>query len=198
MLSLDAERSQTSLLASTKTLILNADFRPLSYAPLSTMSWEDAVHAVYGGRFQVVAEYEDLVARSPSLEIKIPSVIAHKEYVPVKRHPAFSRTNVYLRDRYRCQYCGKRFPTRELTFDHVVPRARGGKSTWTNIVTACVPCNTLKGSKSLAECGLRLLRKPERPAWSDFYEAGRSVMPSEGIHQAWNDFLYWTVELDQS
>ena len=191
------DRARSPRIESARTLVLNADYRPLSYFPLSTICWEDAVHAVYAGRFDVVAEYDDLVARSPSVRIRIPSVIAHREYVQVKRHPAFSRYNLFLRDRHRCQYCGERHTARDLTFDHVVPRSRGGTNGWTNIVAACVPCNSRKGNRLPSECGMSLIRKPVRPVWSDLYEAGRS-MPSDNVHEAWNDFLYWTGELDQS
>lgn len=184
-------------IANARTLVLNADYRPLSYFPLSTLPWEDAVHAVFLGRYNVVAEYEDLVARSPSMEIKIPSVVALREFKPVKRRPAFNRYNLFLRDRHRCQYCGTHHATRDLTFDHVIPRSKGGTNGWQNVVAACVPCNGRKGNKLLSECGMKLIRRPIEPAWSDLYEAGRSV-PSDNVHAAWNDFLYWTVELDQS
>ena len=106
-------------------LVLNADFRPLSYFPLSLWPWQDAVKAVFLKRVTIVSEYDRTVS-SPSFEMRLPSVIALKEYVPQARKPAFTRFNVFLRDRFTCQYCGDRFPTPELTFDHVIPRSRGG------------------------------------------------------------------------
>ncbi|MBO6560118.1 MAG: HNH endonuclease [Nisaea sp.] len=116
-------------------LVLNADFRPLSYFPLSLWSWQDAVKAVFLDRVNILSEY-DHVVRSPSFEMKLPSVIALKEFVPQSRRPAFTRFNVFLRDRFSCQYCGARFPTHDLTFDHVVPRSRGGRTSWLKLGAA--------------------------------------------------------------
>ena len=118
-------------------LVLNADFRPLSYHPLSIWPWEEVVKAVYQDRVDVVSVY-DKVVRSPSMEIRLPSVIALKTYVDQDRAPAFTRFNVFLRDGFACQYCRS---GEDLTFDHVVPRSRGGRTSWENIVTACAPCN---------------------------------------------------------
>src|SRR5919202_1346789 len=95
-------------------LVLNADFRPLSYFPLSLWSWQEAIKAVFLDRVNIVAEY-DHVVRSPSFEMRLPSVISLKEYIPAARRPAFTRFNVFLRDRFTCQYCGHRFPPHELT-----------------------------------------------------------------------------------
>ena len=113
-------------------LVLNADFRPLSYYPLSLWPWEEAVKAVYQDRVDVVSLY-DKVVRSPSMEMQLPSVIALKNYVDQDRSPAFTRFNVFLRDGFACQYCGE---STELTFDHVIPRSHGGRTTWENIVAA--------------------------------------------------------------
>jgi 5-methylcytosine-specific restriction endonuclease McrA len=77
--------------------------------------------------------------------MKVPSVIALKEYVQPKARPAFTRFNVFLRDKWTCQYCGEKHKTHELTFDHVIPRCRGGATTWENILTACESCNFSKG-----------------------------------------------------
>jgi 5-methylcytosine-specific restriction endonuclease McrA len=110
----------------SQTLVLNADYRPVSYFPLSLWSWQDAVQAVFSDRVDVVAEY-DLPIRSPSASLKLPSVVALRSYVALPHRPAFSRSNLFLRDQFRCQYCGGRFRSEELTFDHVVPRSRGGR-----------------------------------------------------------------------
>ena len=104
-------------------LVLNADFRPLSYFPLSLWSWQEAVKATLMGRVNTVAEY-DRVIRSPNLEIPLPSVVSLKEYVRPAARPAFTRFNVFLRDRFTCQYSGQRLPAHELTFDHVIPKSR--------------------------------------------------------------------------
>jgi len=110
-------------LDSCPTLVLNADFRPLSYFPLSLWSWQDAVKAVFLDRVSIVSEYDEVI-RSPTFEMKVPSVIVLKEYVQPKARPAFTRFNVFLRDRWTCQYCGDKFKTHELTFDHVIQIAR--------------------------------------------------------------------------
>ncbi|MFN7635278.1 MAG: HNH endonuclease, partial [Acetobacteraceae bacterium] len=113
-------------------LVLNADFRPLSYFPLSIWGWQDAVKAVFLDRVSVLSEY-DAEVRSPRIAMKLPSVIALKDYIPAARRPAFTRFNVFLRDAFSCQYCGTPKPTPDLTFDHVVPRSRGGRTTWENV-----------------------------------------------------------------
>ena len=101
-------------------LVLNADFRPMSYFPLSLLSWQDAVHAVFCDRVSVVAEY-DVWARSPSTQIRLPSVVALRKYQRASRRVTFTRFNVFLRDRFTCQYCGEAFASSELTFEHVGP-----------------------------------------------------------------------------
>jgi 5-methylcytosine-specific restriction endonuclease McrA len=106
-------------------LVLNADFRPLNYFPLSLWSWQDAIKAVCLERVTIISEYEQSIS-SPTTVINLPSVIALKEYVPQNRKPAFTRFNVFLRDRFSCQYCGNGFSASDLTFDHVVPRSKGG------------------------------------------------------------------------
>ena len=116
-------------------LVLNADFRPLNYFPLSLWPWQNSIKAVFLNRVNVVSEYNNAI-HSPTVEMKLPSVISLKEYVNVSTNPAFTRFNVFLRDRFSCQYCGQHFPTHELTFDHVVPRSLGGRTEWANVVTA--------------------------------------------------------------
>ncbi len=175
-------------------LVLNADFRPLSYFPLSLWSWQDAIKAVYQERVNVVSEY-DRIVRSPSQTIRLPSVISLKEYVPAARRPAFTRFNVFLRDRFECQYCGDGFPAQELTFDHVIPRSRGGRTTWGNVVTACSCCNLVKGSRLPAEAKMFPRLKPVQPTSTELQENGRAFPPNH-LHESWRDFLYWDTELD--
>ena len=103
-------------------LVLNADYRPLSYYPLSLWPWQEAVKAAFLDRVDIVAEYDTCV-RSPSTQIRIPSVVVLKDYVKPQKRVAFTRFNLFLRDEFCCQYCGARG---DLTFDHVVPRAAGG------------------------------------------------------------------------
>jgi 5-methylcytosine-specific restriction endonuclease McrA len=175
-------------------LVLNADFRPLSYFPLSLWSWQDSIKAVVSDRVAVVSEY-DRVIHSPSHCLRLPSVIALKEFIPAARKPAFTRFNVFLRDRFSCQYCGEWFPTHDLTFDHVLPRSRGGRTTWDNVVTACAPCNLMKGDRLLFEVGMGLLSRPGQPSTYQLQENGRAFPPNY-LHESWRDFLYWDSELE--
>ncbi|HLO76404.1 MAG TPA: HNH endonuclease [Magnetospirillum sp.] len=176
-------------------LVLNADFRPLSYLPLSLWSWQEAVKAVVSDRVNVVSEY-DRIIHSPSWRMRLPSVISLKEYVPSSRKPAFTRFNVFLRDRFTCQYCGSSLPVHDLTFDHVIPRSRGGRTSWTNVVAACGPCNLHKGCRMPREARMHLLRWPVEPSSFELQENGRSFPPNY-LHQSWRDFLYWDAELEQ-
>jgi 5-methylcytosine-specific restriction endonuclease McrA len=173
-------------------LVLNADYRPLSYYPLSLWPWQEVVKAVFLERVEVIAEYEHFV-RSPSFEMKLPSVISLREYVSQDRPPAFTRFNVFLRDGFVCQYCRA---TEDLTFDHLIPRSRGGRTTWENIVTACGPCNLRKGGRSPREVGMHLPRRPSRPSMHELQSIGRRFPPHH-LHASWVDYLYWDVELEE-
>lgn len=176
-------------------LILNADFRPLSYFPLSVWPWQDAVKAIFRGSVTVISEYERTV-RSPEIEMKLPSVLALKEYITPRRNPAFTRFNVFLRDKWTCQYCGGPYKTHELTFDHVVPRSKGGRTNWENIVAACQCCNTRKGNKMPRDIGMFPLTEPRAPSIYELQDSGRRFPPNF-LHESWNDFLYWDTELDE-
>ena len=180
---------------SCPALVLNADFQPLSYFPLSTWSWQNALKAVFLDRVNVISEYEKKV-RSPSLEFTLPSVIALKDYIPLPSKAAFTRFNVFLRDKFTCQYCYKPFKTEELTFDHVIPRSKGGKTEWTNVVTSCRICNIKKGNKSLKNFGINLNQTPYVPSNFQLKDIGRSYPPNF-LHKSWNDFLYWDSELEE-
>jgi 5-methylcytosine-specific restriction endonuclease McrA len=172
-------------------LVLNADYRPLSYLPLSLWSWQEAIKAAYLDRVSIIAEYDEVV-RSPSVEIRIPSVVVLKDYVRPSHSTAFTRFNLFLRDQFICQYCGAKG---EMTFDHVIPRARGGRTVWENVVAACGPCNLLKGSRALAQTGMHLRRAPRRPSAQELRNSGRKFPPNH-LHESWMDFLYWDAELD--
>lgn len=172
-------------------LVLNADYRPLSYYPLSLWSWQDAIKAVFLDRVNIVAEYEAAV-HSPSFEMKLPSVVCLKTYVRPARSPAFTRFNVFLRDRFECQYCGS---PQELTFDHVVPRSRGGQTTWENVVAACSPCNLRKANKLPQTAKMWPNQSPYIPSIEDLHRNGRKFPPNY-LHESWMDFLYWDAELE--
>jgi 5-methylcytosine-specific restriction endonuclease McrA len=131
---------------SCPSLVLNADYTPLSYYPLSLWPWQAAIKAVFLDRVDIVSSYEREV-HSPNLDMKIPSVIALKKYIKPSEYPAFTRFNLFLRDKFECQYCGS---PDNLTFDHVIPRRQKGRTTWENVATACLPCN-LKKARTDAE-----------------------------------------------
>ena len=172
-------------------LVLNADYRPLSYYPLSLWPWQDAIKAAWLDRVTILAEYDEVV-RSPSTELRLPSVVVLKDYVKPQKRVAFTRFNLFLRDEFRCQYCGSKG---ELTFDHVVPRARGGVTSWENVVAACASCNLRKGSKSLSHAGMSLVRPPRQPGAEELKNQGRKFPPNH-LHETWLDFLYWDAELE--
>jgi len=172
-------------------LVLNADYRPLSYYPLSLWPWQDAVKAVFLDRVDIVAEYDAFV-HSPTTRIRIPSVVVLRDYVKPQKRVAFTRFNLFLRDEFSCQYCGAKG---DLTFDHVVPRAKGGITSWENVVAACSRCNLKKGSQSLRRSGLSLRKPPRQPGAEELRNMGRKFPPGH-LHDSWLDFLYWDAELE--
>ncbi|HEY7900613.1 MAG TPA: HNH endonuclease [Caulobacteraceae bacterium] len=172
-------------------LVLNADFRPLSYYPLSLWSWQETIKAVFLERVEVVATY-DSVVHSPSFEMRLPSVVSLKSFIAQDRPPAFTRFNLFLRDGFACQYCGSH---EDLTFDHLTPRSRGGRTTWENIVTACARCNLAKGGRSPREAGMHPHGHPRRPSMYELQDRGRRFPPHH-LHVSWLDYLYWDVELE--
>ena len=172
-------------------LVLNADFRPLSYYPLSLWCWQDAIKAVFLDRVNIVAEYE-MNVHSPSLEMRLPSVVSLRNYVRPSRNPAFTRFNVFLRDHFTCQYCGA---SAELTFDHVIPRSRGGLTTWQNVVAACSPCNLRKSNKLPKDAKMWPAQKPFIPSIENLLRNGQKFPPNY-LHESWMDFLYWDSELE--
>lgn len=171
-------------------LVLNADYAPLQIWPLSTWDFERTLRNVMKERVTVVSEY-DTKLRSPSFEYTPPSVVALKDYVKIPSKVPFSRMNILLRDDFKCQYCGCGLNLRDLTFDHVTPRARGGETSYENIVSACATCNTKKGS--------RMDMKPLRtPAYPNARELWKKKPPAlEQMHQTWVDCLYWSGVLEQ-
>jgi 5-methylcytosine-specific restriction endonuclease McrA len=136
------------------TLILNKDGNPLSLVPLSVVSWQVAIRLLSLGKVTVLKEHEDWIVRSQKLEMHVPSIVICTEYVKWNKRIKYSRTNVYLRDDFTCQLqsttrCREnhgKVKISDLTLDHVVPRSKGGKTNWTNVITSCKECNSNKGN----------------------------------------------------
>jgi 5-methylcytosine-specific restriction endonuclease McrA len=168
-----------------RSLLLNA-----SYEPLRVISWQKAIVLLVKGKVEVLDSY-DQVIRAVSISLELPSVLRLLRRVRVTRHVhqiPFSRTNVYLRDKYRCQYCGDRHAAQSLTFDHVRPVSKGGRKSWENIVTCCISCNRRKGGRTPEEAGLRLIRRPRKPSHLPAYAITYGL---PDVPPAWRDYLYW-------
>ncbi len=190
-----------------RTLELNADGQPMSYYPLSTMTWQEIMFLVVKGeltgipRINILAEYEDddAVVRTSIREFRLPSVISHLEFIKRPDTVAFTKFNVFLRDDFTCQYSGEKHDPVDLTFDHIVPQCRGGKTNWLNIVTAHRSVNELKDSMSLKEfqkrTGLYLRRQPYEPQPYEMLNKGKKY-PPKYLHESWQDYLYWDSELE--
>jgi 5-methylcytosine-specific restriction endonuclease McrA len=181
----------TRALESCPALVLNADYTPLSYYPLSLWPWQTAIKAVFLERVDIVASYERCV-HSPSLDMAIPSVIALRQYVKPSEFPAFTRFNLFLRDRFACQYCGSE---KDLTFDHVISSCCTARTTWENIITACAPCNMKKGGRTPAQAHMHPHVRPIRPTSWQLHQHGKAFPPNY-LHETWRDWLYWDIELE--
>ncbi len=172
-----------------QTLVLSQSFEPVKI-----VSWQRAITLLFLGKCEIIEEY-DRDIKTTSLVIKIPSVVrllnAFRRY---KKPIKFSRINIYGRDGYRCQYCGVKKSINELTYDHIVPRSRGGKTSWTNIATSCSDCNRRKANRTPEQAGMQLLKQPVQPTATPvlIIAVSRTSVPD-----AWRDYLYWTQELDQ-
>jgi len=176
----------------SNTLILNADAQPMGYVPLSTLKWQDAIKLMYQERVDVIAEYEDWTVHSPSMALKVPAIMLMHEYKNVTRGLKFSGKNIKLRDSYKCQYCGidHTHEPNLLTMDHVVPRANGGKSTWTNIVAACMPCNLKKAHYDK----MKPVKAPVKPSYFQLVDRARNY-PIVVPHASWIDYIGWDPSL---
>jgi len=138
---------------------------------------------------------DDRVIHTPSQTIRIPRVIQLVRYDRLpKREIRFTRRNIFYRDRCHCQYCGKPFPQKHLNLDHVVPLSRGGASSWDNVVCACIECNTKKGARTPLQAGMRLIRRPKKPAGHPMWR-GNWIGPCPDEWRTFLDEAYWNVEL---
>jgi 5-methylcytosine-specific restriction endonuclease McrA len=163
------------------TLLLNADGLPVSYIPLSTLTWEDAIKYMVLDKADVLMFHDNWTVRSARWETQVPSVMMLRDYMKPKTTVRFSRTNIYLRDNHQCQYCSKRIDTRHATLDHVQPVSKGGKTSWENCTTACAPCNSSKSDNT----NIKPKIKPYKP---DYYEL-ISKRKKEEFNVRFNEWL---------
>lgn len=181
---------------SHRTLLLNADYAPFTY-PLEPLNAEDTIKGLCLGRY-VVVEWSETYAHSPTLEMRLPSVVAVKDYVAdagLYGVPACNIGNLYVRDKGLCQYTGRELKlhgagTHTLaTMDHVVPKSRGGLLTWENTVLASQYANNAKGDKDLREFGMPLLTKPWVPRGADLLYLWLTEERLASLPQTWHAFL---------
>ncbi len=159
-------------------LVLNA-----SYEPLNITTWRRAMVMLLKGKAEGL---EHDAAQPIRQDLLLPTVIRLRQFVRVPYRPLpLTRRNVLQRDGFTCQYCG--FRGDPLSIDHVLPRSRGGGDVWENVITACVPCNTRKGSRTPREAGMPLRQEPHRPLSSLRFEAGRRM--EEGLNHVWEKYL---------
>ena len=170
-----------------KTLLLDA-----AYQPVSVICWTRAMILLIQGKATVLHEYEDVTINSASQSWKLPSVMVYAgKLVKRKRKSTFSRFAIYYRDKWTCQYCNTKHEPKYLTFDHVVPRRLGGKTTWTNIVACCRPCNLKKADKRLPDSGMKLLKEPV-----ELKEAPPVMIQiNKSDPEEWRNYIYWNSEL---
>lgn len=158
-------------------LVLNQD-----YSPLTVCSVQRAFTLMFLNKAELLSSLKDKKLRSVNNSFPFPSVIKINKYINIPyKGVLMSRHNIFKRDESQCQYCGS---SRNLTIDHIIPRSKGGKSTWTNLVTACHSCNSKKGDSTLEKIGMKLLRKPIKPSYTSFLKTSHKAFISD-----WNRFL---------
>jgi 5-methylcytosine-specific restriction endonuclease McrA len=174
-----------------RTLVLNQ-----GYEPVRVVNWQRAITMVHLDKAAVLSEYKQEV-HSAFEAYPVPAVIWLRRNVMwlgrrARKPPPdvkFTRFYVYARDQWTCQYCGEKFRASELTFDHVIPRAQGGRTSWENIVTACQPCNQLKGDRTPQEAGMKLLKKPRQPRYLPALLV--KSLSEKSIPDQWHDYISW-------
>jgi 5-methylcytosine-specific restriction endonuclease McrA len=166
------------------TLVLNADGVPVSFLPLSVIDWQEAIRYMVLDKAHVLEWHENWIVRSARWETQVPAVIMLRDYMKPKSTIRYSKSNVFLRDSYKCAYCDVQLAKKDCTLDHVLPISHGGKTTFENTVTACGPCNASKGNNKK----IRPRFKPYKP---DFYELvnKRKRMPFNVRHNTWLQYI---------
>jgi 5-methylcytosine-specific restriction endonuclease McrA len=172
-----------------RVLVLNKDFQPLDI-----ISWQKAMIRLHGSgdSVSVVKYYDDFIVNSADMEHKVPAVmIIKKKYVLVKNSKKsikFNKNLIYLRDKNTCQYCGNECNSKNISVDHVVPKSKGGNSSWSNLVACCLSCNGRKGDRTCAEFGVHPLREPT--ACQDFHLRKLILLSSvKNMNPEWSEFF---------
>jgi 5-methylcytosine-specific restriction endonuclease McrA len=154
------------------------------------ISWQKAITLLFLRKVEALEHYEHKI-RGGHNSIAQPAVVRLHRRVPWRKHGVrFSRRHVFQRDDHTCQYCAQHFVPRDLTFDHVMPRSRGGETSWTNIVTSCRRCNQRKGNRTPKEAGMKLLQRPYAPRWLPPHVRSHGV---GGPHPLWEPYLWWAA-----
>lgn len=174
-----------SVTSSVRSLLLNA-----GYEPVRIISWQRAIVLFFQGKVDIL-EYHSTFARSVRSSFQLPSVLRLRRYVRPRLHGPirFCRENIYIRDNYTCQYCGDKFSSNQLTLDHVIPASLNGKKSWTNVVSACRPCNQRKANRTPQTANMPLLKEPISPTWLPKSEFSFNT---EEMPLAWGQYLRFT------
>ncbi|MBL4883070.1 MAG: HNH endonuclease [Planctomycetaceae bacterium] len=192
---------------SRPTLVLNKAWQPVHVATAARsliMLWNGTVKVVDPADYQtyswedwssIPAQSGDAVVQTVDQKILIPDIVVLQNYSKVpKQTVTFSRRNLFRRDGFRCQYCGSKPQSSDLTIDHIVPRSQQGGSSWVNCVLACIKCNARKGGRTPEQANMKLKRKPVRPKWNHLFDVPKHRVSS------WSRFIsdaYWNVELQE-
>lgn len=165
----------------TNVLLLDS-----SFYPIRIIDWKRAMTLFFGGRAQIIEEHENRYIKSPSKKFPFPKVIRLITKFSHISHVKFSRDHVFYRDNFKCQYCASSFKKSELTLDHVMPKSRGGDTSWENIVTACKACNNKKADKTPEEAKMPLLNYPKEPNYL-------SMLIKKVSRSSSADFKHWLI-----
>ncbi len=169
----------------SSTLLLNADSAPISMIPLSTLNWEEAIKYLVLEKAVVLEWHQDWIVHSPKWSTAVPAVMMLTEYQKKKTTVRYSKSHVFLRDEFCCQYCGTKVNKKTATLDHILPISHGGRSTWENTTTACSPCNSKKGN----DHKVVPKHKPYRPSYYQLVEKRKKLGWDQLSHPSWREYL---------